>query len=202
MNNYHYIIAGLPVLLLNGENKEFSYGKFRDEIYRELSASDRRLVEWLEFGFDENNLNSHFYTAALSHSNSYIRNYYTMDLQIRNSKVDYIRKEHGGKLNESLKSSYTLCDAICPEQDAEDAEKLSKIFRTSDILDKEQMLDRFKWEKINDFITFHYFDIEVILSFLSKAMMIERWEKLDKERGKELFKKMVLEVKGTFKGVS
>ena len=29
MNNYHYIIAGLPELLLKGENKDFSYRTIR-----------------------------------------------------------------------------------------------------------------------------------------------------------------------------
>ena len=64
------------------------------------------------------------------------------------------------------------------------------------------MLDKYKWEKIDSFTTFNYFDINKILAFLAKAMLIERWNRLDREQGMKLFEKLVQEIKGTYKGVN
>lgn len=202
MDNYHYIIAGLPLLILNGENRSFSYKRLRDEIYNGCSEKDRRLIRWLEFGSKESNLCARFYRAALSHQNEYIRNYFAMDLQIRNKKVEYVVRESKNNMPESAIDTYKVNEAGCPVLNIDDAAELDKIFRTKDILEKEKMLDKYKWEKINAFTLYNYFDIEKILSFLSKAMLIERWERLDTEKGKELFEKLVMEVKGTFKGVN
>ena len=65
MGNYHYIIAGLPELLLNADNKGFSYDAVRDSIYQSSSDKDRRFIEWFEFGNSEENLTPHFYRAAM-----------------------------------------------------------------------------------------------------------------------------------------
>lgn len=200
MNNYHYIIAGLPELLLKGENKDFSYRTIRDGIYSWSSDKDKRLIEWLEFGNTDSNLNIHFYNAALKHGNSFIRDYYKMDLQIRNRKVDYVARSNNAI---SASSAYTInpenCDISLEESDSA---RLDRIFQTADILEKEQMLDKYKWEKIDSFTTFNYFDINKILAFLAKAMLIERWNRLDREQGMKLFEKLVQEIKGTYKGVN
>lgn len=199
-NNYHYIIAGLPELLLKGENKDFSYEALRNEIYSWCSQKDRRMIDWLEFGNKDTNLNIHFYRAALRHHNSFIREYFKMDLQIRNRKVDFVA---GNSSAVSASKAYRIepsgCDLSLEEGDASE---LDRIFQTGDILEKEQMLDKYKWEKIDLFTTFNYFDINRILAFLSKAMLIERWNRLDREQGMKLFEKLVQEIKGTYKGVN
>ena len=46
-NNYHYIIAGLPELFLNAENKGFQYEQFRATIVEQLSQIYLKLVELL-----------------------------------------------------------------------------------------------------------------------------------------------------------
>ena len=66
MENYHYIIAGLPELVLNADNKGFSYDEIRESIYMSSGEKDRRLMEWFDFGQDESNLNPHFYRAAFN----------------------------------------------------------------------------------------------------------------------------------------
>ena len=38
-----------------------------------------------------------------------------------------------------------------------------------------------------------------ILEFLAKVKLIDRWNKLDKRTGEELFKKFVDEIQGTYK---
>ena len=70
------------------------------------------------------------------------------------------------------------------------------------LLDRERDLDEITWEKISSLETFHYFDITAVLAYVAKLHIVDRWLALDEEKGRELFHKLVQEVKGTFKGVN
>ena len=63
MNNYHYIIAGLPDLLPDFTSGQFSYRELADSIKEQLCAKDRRAVDWLEFGADTSHLSRHLRRA-------------------------------------------------------------------------------------------------------------------------------------------
>ena len=200
MGNYHYIIAGLPDIVLSADNRSFSYDALKDGILVSLTnLKDRRLVEWLEFGDTPDNLNAHFYRAALACKNSFISSYYKLDLEIRNRKVEFINKAQG----ESNVDKYKVFPAgYTPmELDASENELLNEIFGNSNILEKERLLDKFKWDYINTFNKYGDFNISVILAFLAKGKLIDRWNKLDKDAGEEMFKRLVDEVRGTFNGI-
>ena len=70
------------------------------------------------------------------------------------------------------------------------------------LLDRERDLDDITWEKISSLENFHYFDITAVLAYVAKLHIVDRWLALDEEKGRELFHKLVQEVKGTFKGVN
>ena len=80
-------------------------------------------------------------------------------------------------------------------------QKLQAIFANKNILEKEQQLDKFKWDYITEMNEYGTFNMDVILAFLAKGKLIDRWNKLDKETGEQMFRKLVDEVRGTFKGV-
>lgn len=198
MGNYHYIIAGLPELILTSDNKGFSYDAIRDSIYWSSSEKDRRFIEWLDFGTDDSRLSSHFYRAALKCRNRFIRKYFALDLEIRNRKVDFV----AGKMERDA-SLYKIpieC-GNCLELSGEQLEKLSGIFAEKNILEKEQKLDKFKWDYINSLNGYGEFNMDVILAFLAKGKLIDRWNRLDKETGEKMFRKLVDEVRGTFNGI-
>ena len=83
----------------------------------------------------------------------------------------------------------------------EEAAALEAVFNLGDILARERGIDDLMWDKISALTTFHYFDIEVILGFVAKLNIVARWFRLDEQTGREMFKKLVDEVRGTFKGV-
>ena len=198
MGNYHYIIAGLPELLLNADNKGFSYDAVRDSIYQSSSDKDRRFIEWFEFGNFEENLTPHFYRAAMRCKNRFIRLYFALDLEIRNRKVDFV-SEKLGKDGDNYRME--VKDAIDLDLSNEQLTRLTEIFANKNILEKEQMLDKFKWEYISDLNPYGTFDMDVILAFLAKGKLIDRWNKLDRAAGEEMFRKLVDEVRGTFQGI-
>lgn len=198
MGNYHYIIAGLPELLLNADNKGFSYDAVRESIWSSSEEKDRRLMEWFDFGTQESNLTSHFYRAAFKSKSRFIRQYFALDLEIRNRKVDYVASKMGKDA-----SKYRLGTSCGVELglSEEQLNKLSGIFANKNILEKEQQLDKFKWDYISGLNEYGEFNMDVILAFLAKGKLIDRWNKLDPGTGEEMFRKLVDEVRGTFKGV-
>lgn len=198
MGNYHYIIAGLPELILNSENKGFDYDAIRESIYTSSTDKDRRFIEWFDFGTKESNLTPHFYRAAMKCKNEFIRKYFALDLEIRNRKVDFV----AGKLGKESDSYKVLANMESKlDLTEEQLTKLGEIFANKNILEKEQQLDKFKWDYITELNPYGVFSMDVILAFLAKGKLIDRWNKLDKETGREMFRKLVDEVRGTFQGI-
>lgn len=198
MQNYHYIIAGLPELVLNADNKAFSYQELREHIYHSSDEKDRRFIEWLEFGSKEENLTSVFYAKALKCKNRFIRLYFALDLEIRNRKVDFVSNKMS-KEGENYKVQ--VKDGVDLNLSEQQLQKLTEIFANKNILEKEQQLDKFKWDYINELNPYGTFNMDVILAFLAKGQLIERWNKLDKATGEQMFRTLVDEVRGTFKGI-
>ncbi len=200
MGNYHYIIAGLPDIVLNADNRSFSYDALKEGILVSLTTpKDKRLIEWLDFGDNPEKLNAHLYRASLACKNSFISSYYKLDLEIRNRKLEFINKAQGECNIDKYKvfpAGYTPM-----ELDSSENELLNEIFGNNNILEKEKILDKFKWDYINRFNIYGDFNISVILAFLAKGKLIDRWNKLDKEAGEEMFKRLVDEVRGTFNGI-
>ena len=116
MDNYHYIIAGLPELVLNADNGNLNYSAIRDHIVYSSAPKDIRLVEWLEFGSNEENLSPHFYRAAFKCKSNFIRKYFALDLQIRNMKVEFVSKKlgrDGDSLKMDVKNNVDINKLTC-----------------------------------------------------------------------------------------
>lgn len=193
MDNYHYIIASLPQLLPEFGSQQFSYSDFESMILEQLSKNDRHLVDWLNFGTTDTNLSSHFYHQVKKSDNLFLSNYFTFDLNIRNTQVKFLYKNSNQKAD-----NYSIGET---NEDFDEYSRLVQILDNKNIIDREQALDKLRWDKIDEIVSFHYFDINVILAFLAKAKIVQRWLDMDKEKGEKLFEKYVNEVRGTFKGI-
>ncbi|MCR5003145.1 MAG: DUF2764 domain-containing protein [Bacteroidales bacterium] len=196
MNNYEYIVAGLPDI---APEWKFPDGvtpeTILEDILEQLSRKDRALVDLLMSGFDDEKLGADFYAAALSSKNRFIREYFQFDLNLRNAKVRYLN----GALGRSADQDVLVLGEEEPE--FEDAQKVQAALASTDLLSRERSLDDVLWDKIGEITVFDYFDIDAILGFIAKLHIISRWFKLDEGTGRELFRKLVDEVRGTFKGV-
>ena len=197
MNNYHYIVAGLPVLSHDWNPGEHTPESIRAEILEQCSEKDRKTIGMLEKGFVDENLTEDFYRQALASRNRFVRDYFRFDLNVRNAKVRY--------LNEALGRDPKKDVIVLTEDDSQDefeeVSKLDAVLHGKDILERERGIDDLMWDKIDEMTTYDYFDLEAILGFLAKLHIVERWYILDEKTGREMFRKLVDEVRGTFKGV-
>ena len=204
MKNYEYIVASLPDITTGWKFGEKGPEDYIEEIVSLCSDKDRKLIEFLMSGYLEENLNAGFYGKALTHKDAFIREYFRFDLNVRNAKVKYLNKALGRDAEKDVllfgeDTPQAVLDAVAEE--FEEAADLETILNTGDILSRERGIDDLMWEKIDSLTTFNYFDIDAILGFITKLNIVARWYRLDEQTGREMFKKLVDEVRGTFKGV-
>ena len=204
MNNYEYIVASLPDITTGWKFGEKTPEDYIEEIVSLCSNKDRETIEFLMDGYCDEKLNAEFYSEALQHKNAFIREFFLFDLNVRNAKVKYLNKALGRDADRDV---LTFGEDAAPkvleatEKEFEEAAALEAVFAQADILSRERGIDDLMWDKINDLTTFNYFDINAILGFITKMNIVARWYRLDEQTGREMFKKLVDEVRGTFKGV-
>ena len=204
MNNYEYIVASLPDITTGWKFGEKTPEDYIEEIVSLCSDKDRETITFLLNGYCDKNLNATFYCEALQHKNLFIREFFLFDLNIRNAKVKYLNKALG---READRDVLTFGEDAAPkvleatEKEFEEAAALEAVFAQADILSRERGIDDLMWDKISNLTTFNYFDINAILGFITKLNIVARWFRLDEQTGREMFKQLVDEVRGTFKGV-
>lgn len=194
MNNYEYLIASLPDITPDWKDSgEMSGDAFVDWLREGCSDSDRKLIDFLREGFAAENLNKDFYLRALSHRDRFLREYFRFDLNVRNAKVEYLNRELGRAAGTDI--------FLTDENGFEEEARLGAVLGSGDILSREKGIDDLMWEKIESLTTFDYFDIDAILGFIAKLNIAMRWNRLDPETGREMFSRIVKDVRGSFTGV-
>lgn len=195
MNNYEYIISSLPAISLDWKFGEgASFETYVDWIKSQLSEADIKVVDRLLDGYKDENLTREFYEAALKDGNRFLKEYYTFDLNVRNGKARFLNKAFERPLDQD---TIKLETGEFPE-----GPKLEEALNAPDLLSRERGLDSLMWDKILEITTFDYFDLEAILGFIARLHIIGRWFALDEKTGREMFRRLVDEVRGTFKGVN
>lgn len=204
MNNYIYIIAGLPDFTPDWRQGEKSLDEYIGQVRELLSAKDNEVLDFIFKGFDKNQINLEFYKEALSHRIGFIREFFLFDFNVRNQKVRYLNQALG---REPLKDVLSLNDpddenmTEAEEPEFKETARLQGILERNDILMRERGIDDLYWDKIDEMTLFDYLNFDKILGVIVKMMIIRRWLLLDEETGREMFKRLVDEVRGTFKGV-
>ncbi len=198
MTNYEYIIASLPFIspeyTYSGDE---SFASITGEIRSLMDERDSALLDTLLDGFDENKLDRGFYEAALKSREPFIREYFRFDMQMRNAKVRFLNSELGRPADMDV----MVLDPDKEEEETEEEASMAFVLAQKDILTREKGLDDIMWMKLDNMSLFHYFDLTAILSYVAKLHIVDRWLRLDDATGREMFKKLVNEVRGTFKGV-
>jgi len=205
MNNYVYIIAGLPDFTPDWRQGETGLDSYLAQIKELLSEKDNEAVGFIERGFDKDRIGLELYKEALGHSNGFIRAFFEFDLNVRNAKVRYLNAALGREPEKdvlNLNGPDTEENGLEPEApEFKEAERLQKILEGNDILARERGIDDLYWDKIDEITLFDYLNFDRILGVVVKMMIIRRWLLLDEQTGREMFKKLVDEIRGTFKGV-
>jgi hypothetical protein len=135
----------------------------------------------------------------------FIRDFFQFDLNVRNQKVGYLNNALGRAPEKdilSMRDPEAEDTGLEPEApEFKEQARLQSILEGNDILARERGIDDLYWDKIDELTLFDYLNFEKILGMVAKMMIIRRWLILDEQTGREMFKRLVDEVRGTFKGV-
>ena len=196
MRNYEYIIASLPELDRDGRTaKAPDATGIVEFIAGQLDGQDRKLFGLVADGFSDS-LDRGFYTEALNSGNPFIRDYFQFDLNVRNAKVEYLNRELGRPAGTDV---LTIDEGCEWEHDFDGSEEVAAVLASDDILERERGIDDLMWRKCDELTVFSVFGLDMILAFEVRLKIVERWLKLDPESGRELFRRLVNEIKNSNK---
>ncbi len=190
MNNYEYIVASLPVITSDYRG-DLDYKAVIDEMRSQLSGKDSAVLDLLLSGFEAGNLDAEFYKKALSSKDVFIREYFSYDLDVRNTRVEFLNKA----LNRPEGMDVLVLDEEAEPREFEGYRQVMNVLEGSDILERERGLDDLMWAKIDEIVGLQVFTLDSILGFTAKLQIIVRWLKLDPETGRELFRRLVDEIR-------
>lgn len=192
MNNYEYIVASLPVV--NQDNPSgLDVDAIIEEIREQLSSSDRSLLDLFLKGYDQDSLGRDFYLQTRSSGNRFIRDFFNLDLAVRNARVAYINSSLGRPESQ---------DIVILDEEGQAEEEicsgLDEILRDSDILRKERAMDNYIFARIDEMSCFDLFNLNFILATVAKLKIVQRWIKLDPVEGEKIFREMVGRIRSTY----
>ena len=175
--------------------------KFPSYFY-EFSELYLNTPEEERFGI-EDKLHGFYYHYAMKCGNKFVSDWFELNLNVNNIlaamaarkyKMDVAKVAVGTNfVAEALRSSNARDFGLA--DDLEYFEQLTRINDTVDLVEREKKIDLLKWNRMEDNTFFNYFTIEKIFVFLMKLEMIERWVSLDKEKGNEMFRKLIDQLK-------
>lgn len=151
----------------------------------------------------ENLLASAYYAYAMKSKNPFIASWFEFNLNINNILAAFAARKYKMNVAEVIVGDTEVCEML-RTSNARDFglsetldyfEPLQGLVETDDLVEREKKVDQLKWKWLEDASFFHYFTVERLFVFLLQLEMIERWVLLDKEKGSELFRQMIQNLK-------
>ena len=268
MSTYYCLVAGLPDISLDDGKLSYSVSDFKAELYPDLSAQDRKLIDLFYLKFDntailkllknkdtviedKGNFSAEellqlieavregdtpdkkypsylvnfvsqylqlsqdelyraydllaalYYSYGMSSNNAFIASWFEFNLNLNNILAALAARKYKMEVSSVIVGATSICEQLCTSnardfglnETLEYFEALQRIADIEELVEREKKVDMLKWKWLEDESFFHYFTIERIFVFLMQLEMIERWISLDKEKGNELFRKMIQDLK-------
>lgn len=268
MSTYYCLVAGLPDISLDDGKLSYSVSDFKAELYPDLSAQDRKLIDLFYLKFDntailkllknkdaviedkgnfsaeellqlieavregdtpdkkypsylvnfvsqylqlsqdelyraDDLLAALYYSYGMSSNNAFIASWFEFNLNLNNILAALAARKYKMEVSSVIVGATSICEQLCTSnardfglnETLEYFEALQRIADIEELVEREKKVDMLKWKWLEDESFFHYFTIERIFVFLMQLEMIERWISLDKEKGNELFRKMIQDLK-------
>lgn len=268
MSTYYCLVVGLPDISLDDGKLSYSVSDFKTELYPDLSAQDRKLIDLFYLKFDntailkllknkdaviedkgnfsaeellqlieavregdtpdkkypsylvnfvsqylqlsqdelyraDDLLAALYYSYGMSSNNAFIASWFEFNLNLNNILAALAARKYKMEVSSVIVGATSICEQLRTSnardfglnETLEYFEALQRIADIEELVEREKKVDMLKWKWLEDESFFHYFTIERIFVFLMQLEMIERWISLDKEKGNELFRKMIQDLK-------
>lgn len=155
----------------------------------------------------ENQLTDLYYDFTTGLENSFAREWYAFEKELTNILTASNCKRYQLDIEPELIGSDEITEKLARSNARDfgigtEFPKMEQILRAIDeteLLEKEKKIDLIKWEFLDEKTFFHYFTVERIFAYLLKLEMTDRWIKLDKKTGEELFERILKDLESANK---
>ena len=192
-----------PLALLEEETAEPS-GKL--PVYLERFVADYRAERLGQEMTPENVLAGRYYDFLLGQRNAFVRRYASFALYVKNLETALNCRKHGRQIVREVVGENAFAQAL-RSSNAKDfglamdypyVERVMALMENPNLVERERGLDLLAWEHIEELVTFEYFSLEKVLSFLLELMIVERWSRMDSESGRRVFMEVVDKFRKSF----
>ena len=165
------------------------------ELYLNTPDEERLGLEDKLYGF--------YYHYAIKCDNKFISTWFELNLDVNNILAAMAARKYKMEVAKVVVGNNFVAEALRTSNardfgladDLEYFEQLVRVNDTIDLVEREKKIDMLKWNWMEENTFFNYFTIEKIFVFLMKLEMIERWVSLDKNKGNEMFRQLIDQLK-------
>lgn len=154
----------------------------------------------------ENELTTLYYQELLAVKHEFLRKWFTFQLNLTNSLLAITAKNNEIPYENQIIPANKAATKIL-RSNARDLgltsewpwiEKVLQITEMPDLFARERAIDMLRWNFLDEYNTFKYFSIEVLLAYYIKLSIIERWLKLDKATGEAMFRQLLGDLQNSY----
>lgn len=77
-------------------------------------------------------------------------------------------------------------------------EKVMSLMESDNLVERERGLDLIIWNFLDEAVTFEYFSLERVISYMLRLMTVERWSRMSSESGRKVFMEMIERFRQSF----
>jgi len=140
-----------------------------------------------------------FYQHAVRCPDKMIRQWYRLNLDITNILTAMIARQNGWNVADYIQGDNEVTEQIRTSQQRDFSlsatvdymKELMQIVDEQDPVLKEKRLDAFRWLWLDDQTFMDAFSVEAVFAYLCKLRMLNRWEQLDPEQGRQAFSHII-----------
>ena len=163
--DYYYLVAALPTLSLESESAPITMDEFVERCRDHLTGADRKGLEQILLRPNE------------GRTHPFVRRWQEKDAQLRNA----VARSRAGRLGVDPSEHVREEAEYSPE--AERA--ASEAFSSTDPVEREKALDRFRWSEIDALAGFNPFAGRAVLAYGLKLALVERWMAMNEREGEQ-----------------
>lgn len=151
----------------------------------------------------EDILTGYYYDYACNASNEFVASWFEYNRDVNNILIALTARHFGfqpasyligdGELVRMLTTSGARDFGIGSAFDG--IQDLLAISEMTDLVERERKIDMLRWNWLEDKTFFHYFSIERIYAFLLRLSIVARWIEVDKEKGEQVFRNLIQQLK-------
>lgn len=151
----------------------------------------------------EDMLATYYYAYAMNSGNKFVSSWFEFNLNINNVLAALAARKYKMDVAQVVVGKTDVSEMIRTSnardfgltEMLEYFEPVLRISEIDELVEREKKIDLLKWNWMEDAVFFNYFTVERIFVFLLRLEMIGRWISMDKEKGNELFRQMIDQLK-------